>query len=154
MSKNLKPKLDSNFSSAEASPGFLLWKAANLLQKSHVSVLKPLNLTPAQFSIMTCLVYLSEKGDVTSANISKHAGLDKMMISDLVKTLKKKNLIDTSSNPKDGRSFLIAPTKLGIKLTNQAVRAIEEADDIFFQVEKNNKRLLKMLLNLVNSNSE
>ncbi|MEC7276310.1 MAG: MarR family transcriptional regulator [Bdellovibrionota bacterium] len=154
MSKKLKPKLDSSFSSAEASPGFLLWKAANLLQKSHVTVLKPLNLTPAQFSIMTCLVYLSGKGNVTSANISKHAGLDKMMISDLVKTLKKKNLITTSSNPADGRSFLIEPTKLGVKTTNQAVRAIEEVDEVFFQSERDKENLLNTLLNLVIANNE
>ena len=86
MQKGTKVKLDSTFSSAEESPGFLLWKAANLLQKSHTSVLKPLTITPAQFSMMTCLVYLSGDTGTAPSKISRHAGLDKMMVSDLVKS--------------------------------------------------------------------
>lgn len=147
-----KVKLETTFAKAEESPGFLLWKAANLLQRSHIQVLRPLNITPAQFSMMTCLVYLAQEGGVTSARISRHAGLDKMMISDLVKTLIRKKWISTRANPADGRSFLIEPTELGVKLTNQAVRHIEETDDKFFSCEKNRAGLAKSLLNLIQHN--
>jgi len=154
MSKNAKPKLETHFSTAEASPGFLLWKAANLLQKTHNSVLGPLKITPAQFSMMTCLVYLAENGDVTSAQIAKHSGLDKMMISDLVKTLAKKKMIKTKANPNDGRSFLIEPTEQGAKLTNQAIQAVEKTDSEFFKSEKELKKLMGSLLGLIAQNAE
>lgn len=154
MPANKKNRLDTSFGKAEESPGFLLWKTANLLQRSHIAVLKPLKITPAQFSVMTCLVYLSEQDEVTPSQVSKHAGLDKMMVSDLVKTLVKKKLIITKPNPNDGRSFLIEPTDLGITLTNKAVRQIEKCDEQFFRSEKNIQHFKSSLLSLMKANQE
>lgn len=153
MPKNRKIKLDTNFSTAEESPGFLLWKAANLLQKAHITVLRPLKITPAQFSVMTCLVHLSETGLVTPSQVANHAGLDKMMVSDLVKTLEKKKWITTRPNPNDGRSFLIEPTDNGVALTNKAVKCIEEIDEAFFLSERNLNSLKTSLIRLVRSNT-
>jgi DNA-binding MarR family transcriptional regulator len=153
MQKSVKIKLKTEFSAAEESPGFMLWKAANLLQRSHASELKQIKLTPAQFSMMTCLVYLAQSGLVTSASISKHAGLDKMMVSDLVKTLTRKKMITTKPNPRDGRSFLIEPTSLGTQGTNQAIRKIEKIDEKFFGCEKNMTTFLKILSQIVKANS-
>ena len=42
--------LRSTFSSAGESPGFLLYKASNLLLRLHGAALKEFDLTPAQFS--------------------------------------------------------------------------------------------------------
>jgi MarR family transcriptional regulator, organic hydroperoxide resistance regulator len=153
MPKSNKGSLDSHYSKAEDSLGFLLWKAANLLQRSHADTLKPLAITPAQFSMMTCLVYLSAREEVTSALISQHAGMDKMMISDLVKTLAKKRLIRTKPNPRDGRSFLIEPTEQGIRQTNQAVRGIEKIDQKFFACVQGTSQLVKYLSQIVTSAS-
>jgi DNA-binding MarR family transcriptional regulator len=58
--------------------------------------------------------------------------MDKMMVSDLIKTLEKKRLIQRRDNPEDGRSFLIEPTRLGRKTTNSAVRKVEALDTEFF----------------------
>ena len=118
-------KLDSNFRKAEDSPGFMLWKAANVLQRLHTGCLKDLDLTPAQFSLMTCLVYLHQDGPVTPSGVVSHTGMDKMMVSDLIKTLLAKRLIRKKPNPGDGRSFLIEPTALGERKTNSAVREVE-----------------------------
>lgn len=154
MPKQIKEKLKTKFKSAEESPGFLLWKAANLLQKSHEVVLKDYGITPAQFSVMTCLVFLNHDHDVTSAMMAKHAGIDKMMISDLVKTFAKKKLITTEQNPQDGRSFFIRPTQTCVEITNKAVKAIEEIDDQFFASEPHLQRFSKSLLNLIMHNSK
>lgn len=153
MQENNKVKLSTGFKKAEDSPGFLLWKAANLLQRSHADTLKELGLTPAQFSMMTCLVFLAQDGDVTSARISKHAGLDKMMVSDLVKTLLRKKLIETKPNPADGRSFFINPTSYGVKITNGAIKKIEKIDEEFFRPVKNRAGFLAPLLALIETHS-
>jgi len=152
MQSKTKIKLESNFTSAEESLGFLLWKASNLLQKSHSAVLKEIDMTPAQFSMMTCLVYLSQNETATSAAISKHAGMDKMMVSDLVKTLSKKELIQTFPNPVDRRSFVMKPTTKGIRVTNLAVKKVEAIDEIFFGKAKIAKDFSATLKSLIAAN--
>jgi DNA-binding MarR family transcriptional regulator len=149
----VKTKLDSGFKAADESPGFLMWKAANLLQRSHSAGLKKIKMTPAQFSMMSCLVYLSQDGPVTSTLISRHSGMDKMMVSDLVKTLLRKRLIHTQPNPRDGRSFLIRPTEPGVRKTNSAVRQIEKIDDEFFKPLQNPRSLIAILGILVKAHS-
>lgn len=149
MPKANHPKLDTEFHKAEESPGFLLWKAANLLQRMHTKALREVEATPAQFSFMTCLVFLTQNEDVTPIMISRHAGMDKMMVSDLVKTLKSKKLLTTQKNPDDGRSFILKPTEKGIKITNQAIKAVESLDADFFSAVGNLKILKKELLGLI-----
>ena len=58
--------------------------------------------------------------------------MDKMSVSDLIATLKRKKLVTKTDNPDDGRSFLVAPTAAGIRVTNAAVKRIEELDQRFF----------------------
>ena len=109
-------------------------------------------MTPAQFSMMTCLVYLSQNETATSAAISKHAGMDKMMVSDLVKTLSKKELIQTFPNPVDRRSFVMKPTTKGIRVTNLAVKKVEAIDEIFFGKAKIAKDFSATLKSLIAAN--
>jgi DNA-binding MarR family transcriptional regulator len=147
-------KLKTNFRKAEDSPGFLLWKTSNLLQRLHTECLKDLNVTPAQFSLMTCLVYLNENGPVTAARIVAHTGMDKMMVSDLVKTLEGKRLIRRKDNPDDGRSFIVEPTRLGEKITNSAVLKVEEVDAGFFKRVRNAKGFHADLLALLEASTD
>jgi DNA-binding MarR family transcriptional regulator len=147
-------KLETRFSAAEQSPGFMLWKAANLLQRLHTRCLRDLDVTPAQFSFLTCLVYLHERGPVTPTDIVNHAGLDKMMVSDLVKTLERKRFLRKKENPNDGRSFLVEPTASGIKTTNAAVKEVEKVDDDFFSQLKSARAFHADLVTLVRGATE
>jgi DNA-binding MarR family transcriptional regulator len=129
---NSPTTLKTQFRSAEDSPGFMLWKAANLLQRAHTGCLRELNITPTQFSLMTCLVYLHQHGPVTAARIVEHAGMDKMLVSDVIKALERKKLLRRRTNPGDGRSRLLEPTALGERITNSAVRKVEDVDTMLF----------------------
>lgn len=130
-------RLDTGFSSADESPGFLLWKAANQLQRAHTKCLVPLGLTPSQFSVMACLVYLRQSGPVTATRIIDHAGLDKMLVSDMVRALERKKLLERVPNPDDGRSWLIEPTADGMTATNAAIREVEAVDRGLFRRLRN-----------------
>jgi MarR family transcriptional regulator, organic hydroperoxide resistance regulator len=143
--------LKTQFKSAEDSPGFMLWKASNRLQRMHARCLTDLAITPSQFSLMTCLVYLQQTGVVTSARIVAHTGMDKMLVSDLVRALEKKRLVRRQAHPEDGRSWLIEPTARGIELTNSAVREVETLDTAFFANVRNVRRFHADLVALVNS---
>lgn len=146
---NSGPKLATRFQTAEESPGFLLWKAANTLQRLHARSLRQLDLTPGQFSLLTCLVYLHPRGPVTQAMLAGHAGMDKMTVSDIIKPLLRKCLVTKSRNPGDGRSYLIAPTPAGVEAANAAVAHVEALDAGFFQVVGDLDVLRRELLALI-----
>ena len=124
--------LETKFAAAEDSPGFMLWKAANVLQRAHAASLRDLDITPTQLSLLTCLVYLQGRGPVTASAVVAHSGMDKMLVSDLVAALVRKRLVSKSPNPDDARSTLIKATALGVRTTNAAVKKVEAFDDEFF----------------------
>ena len=142
-------KLDTRFQRAEDSVGFLLWKAANLMQRLHGACLRDLDITPTQFSLMTSLVYLQSDGDVTASAIVAHTGMDKMMVSDLLKTLIRKGRVVKTPNPDDARSSLVRATAAGKRVTNSAVRTIEAFDSQFFTRAGDVTALHEALLALV-----
>ena len=143
--------LKSGFKTAEDSPGFMLWKASNRLQRLHARCLSDLDVTPTQFSLMTCLVYLYREGLVTSSRIVGHTGMDKMLVSDLVRALEKQRLLRRSPNPEDGRSWLIEPTSRGTELTNSAVLQVEALDAEYFGAVRNLRSFHADLTALVNA---
>jgi MarR family transcriptional regulator, organic hydroperoxide resistance regulator len=127
--------LRSSYSDAGDSPGFVLWKTSNLLQRRHAKALKKLGLTPAQFSVLANIVDLGTRHaveEVTSALLVRRTGLDKMFVSDMIKTLAAKALIRVSPSPKDGRAKILACSKAGIDRANQAIRVVEKEDAEFF----------------------
>jgi DNA-binding MarR family transcriptional regulator len=103
---------------------------------------------------MACLVYLCQDAPVTPSGIGRHSGMDKMVISDLVKSLERKKLLKKKPNPKDGRSFLISPTALGVRVTNSAVLKVEALDVVFFKKVGNIKMFHKYLKSLVVDNPQ
>ena len=124
--------LNTTFETAEDSLGFLLWKASNTLQRLHADCLRELDVTTTQFSLLTCLVYLQQGGAVTASSIVTHAGMDKMLVSDVVTALVRKGFVRKTANPVDARSSLLTATALGVRVTNAAVQQVEAVDAEFF----------------------
>src|SRR5262249_53299041 len=106
------------FKRAEDSVGVMLGRASNLLQRLHGGCLRSLDVTPTQFSLMTCLMYLQDEGDVTASRIVAHTGMDKMMVSDVLKTLTQKRLVAKERHPRDARASILRPTRRGKAITN------------------------------------
>lgn len=146
----MKTTLKTRFPEANASPGFLLWKASNLLQRLHASSLKKIGLTPAQFSVLASIVYLSGFDEaLTQAYLARHTGLDKMFISDLVKKLVQKKWISLEDHPSDSRAKVIRATSKGTALANESIAVVEEIDAAFFSKLERGEAFSKDLLNLL-----
>ena len=139
----------SKFKNAEMSPGFLLWKISNLHQRTQKKALEGLKLTPSQFSVLATYLFLSIKNDpLTQTDVCHHAGIDKMLVSDLTNTLAKKLYIVKSKNEYDGRYYDIKVTKLGAETCNKALKIIEEIDRKFFAKTRRSKELLEIMQEL------
>jgi DNA-binding MarR family transcriptional regulator len=145
----LKGTIKTRYNSTQESPGFLLWKTANLHQRLQRETLKEHNLTPTQFALLaTYYILQNDEGGITQSHICEHTGMDKMLVSDVTKTLLKKKMLLKKKNKNDARSFLIEVTKEGKVLSNKTVKIIEDLDEQFFSKVKDSKRFIKDLNSL------
>ena len=142
-------KFESKFSSATMSPGFLLWKVSNLHQRLQKKALESLELTPSQFSVLACYFFLLKKSEsVAQSDVCHHTGIDKMLVSDLTKSLAKKNFVTLSKSKTDGRSFNVIVTNEGARVCNRALKIIEELDAEFFGTLKCQNDFLEIMQKL------
>ncbi|GEM_PF-2287452 len=124
----------SRFPTAAESPGFLLWKAANLHQRLQREALAGLGISPTQFSLLASFFHLARLhgGPVSQAAVAEHASLDKMLVSDGTRALLAKRLVVRRASATDGRAFEVALTARGVTVCNEALRVVEATDEAFF----------------------
>ena len=140
----------SRFPSAAESPGFLLWKAANLHQRLQRVALGPLDISPTQFSVLACFFHLSlsKDGPVSQTEVAEYASLDKMLVSEAARALLAKRLILRRRSRDDGRAFDIELTAQGVETCNQALAVIEASDSAFFGRSGDAPAVLELLTRL------
>lgn len=132
-----KARIESEFNTPEESPGFLLWQVSTQWQRHIRTALKGHGLTHIQFVLLASTVWMEDHGRKVNQNaLSKLTTVDKMMVSDVVRALEKKRLIQRKAMPGDARAFLIGPTHLGVTLVQKAIKTVEEADEAFFSRSK------------------
>ena len=83
--------MKTRFQGPEASPGFLMWRAALAWQRDIAAALEPVGLTHSQFVLLACTQWLEEQGDGASqVMIAAQAGMD-------VKTASRPGVASTGS---------------------------------------------------------
>lgn len=132
------------------STGFLVWKVSNRWQQEIRKSLKKHHLTHTQFVILASAVWLSKsRTSVTQIEIANQLEIDKMMTSNILRTLEKKGFLIRSVHQKDTRAKTVTPTKKGINCFKKAVEAVEACDDLFFGRLNNNATFNKELIKLL-----
>ncbi|MCI5053178.1 MAG: MarR family winged helix-turn-helix transcriptional regulator [Simkaniaceae bacterium] len=125
--------ISSKYESSKDSPGYLLWLMTNRWQRLQRTVLEPLGLTNVQFVLLARLCWLTEEGeDVTQNRLAEVAMTDKMMTSQVVRTLEEKKLLTRDRSPSDGRARILKPTESGVSLIKTALPLVEKVDLDFF----------------------
>jgi DNA-binding MarR family transcriptional regulator len=149
----MNDKLISKFNGPENSPGFLLWKLTNLWQSRIRKALKSLNLTHVQFVLLANIVYVDGQGkQLTAAQLSRFTKVDKVMVSDVVKTLCSKGLIIKKKDARDSRMSYLLPTSDGQSLAQKAIQVVENTDHHFFELDRL-PDYIEMTKDLVDKNS-
>ncbi|MEB0202948.1 MarR family transcriptional regulator [Cryobacterium sp. 10S3] len=124
--------LDSEFASAEDSTGLMLWRVTNAWQAAQRAALRPFGLTHVQFVLLASLVWLDTDGPTTQRELSRHAGTDPMMTSQVLRTLERKGLVERRGHPTDARAKSLRVTMAGAELARHANAAVEGVDQRFF----------------------
>ena len=138
-------------SEAEDSSGFLLWQVTNLWQREIRKALEKYNLTHAQFVLMASIHWLTlHKQEVTQVVLSSHTKIDPMTTSTVLRTLQQKNLLSRQEHATDTRAKTVTLTADGITIIKQAVKTVEQFDNLFFstlghKTESFNKKLRQLL---------
>jgi DNA-binding MarR family transcriptional regulator len=141
----MSKEFDSRHASADLSPGFLLWKVANLHQRLQRRALVDFDLTPTQFSILACYADLArQRSDSapTQAEVCVHGALDKMIVSDATRALVAKGLVETMKSSVDKRTSVVTLTTRGVVVINEAVQIVETLDDSLFSRARNLRRFV------------
>jgi DNA-binding MarR family transcriptional regulator len=133
------------------SPTYYLKQVVHLLQKTMRESLVDFDLTNTQFTMLMGLTALTQKSKcVTQMDLAKYLKLDKMMVSEVLRTLEKKGYILRVDNPNDKRAKSLIVTDKGVKLNEMALEKALAIDEQFFAVLGDDKeefvRMLKKFL--------
>jgi DNA-binding MarR family transcriptional regulator len=139
--------LQSEFGTADDSPGLMLWRVTNSWQAAQRAVLQQFDLTHVQFVLLASLTWLRSDVPVTQRDLADHAHTDPMMTSQVLRALERKGLIRRASHPTDGRARALTVTQEGAALANRANASVEAVDRLFFgQLEDDERRHFTALL--------
>jgi len=128
-------KIEFSFKSPEDSPGYLLGQLTMIWHRKLKQVLDPLNLTQTQFALLAAVAWLAKTSDlVTQIDIANQCNADRMMTSKVLRTLLTKKFITRQEHPTDTRAKTIKLTPEGETVLQNAIIAVENADNAFFSV--------------------
>jgi DNA-binding MarR family transcriptional regulator len=117
----------------QSSTGFLFIKVYNEWHSQVKQVLRQIELTHPQFIVLTVLGALEmEQELVTQVNLASFSDMDVMTVSQIVKLLSKKGLIERGKHPYDSRAKTVALTEEGRKRMNKALPLVETVDKTYF----------------------
>ncbi len=127
-------EMNFSFKQPEDSPGFLLWRLTNQWQQQQRKALQTIGLTHPQFVALAGILWLSTVNTegASQAQVSDFTHIDKMMMSDLVKILLDKKLIERLRKPEDKRAYSLTLSPKGRELTLKAIPLVEGIDATFF----------------------
>ena len=142
-------KLPFCFEKPEDSPGFLLWQTTMVWQRLIKQALEPYGIPHASFVILATLLWFEAHGyDTTQILIAQWSKLDKMTVSNALKTLVSEGLVNRIEHKKDTRAKSVSLTGKGKTLVHKLVPIVEKIDATFFgRVPEHNQKSLITILN-------
>ena len=127
-----------SYKSPEVATGFLLYKTHAIWQREIKRNLKEIGITHTQFVILASTHWLfKQNADCTQIDIAKHAQMDVMMTSNVIRTLEKKNILTRTNHKTDTRAKVVNLTANGLEILKIAVKKVEKFDRNFFKNLKN-----------------
>jgi DNA-binding MarR family transcriptional regulator len=123
----------SQFSVPEDSAGYLLWQVVHQWQRQVENTLAELDITHLQFVLLAGIGWLTRSdGLLTQVRLAEFCKIDVMQVSQVVRKLETKRLVQRSAHPTDTRAKVLTLTPKGEIILEQALPLIEGLDAAFF----------------------
>ncbi len=130
----MNKKINFNFETPDENLGYLLWQTTMLWQRQMNRALDKVNLTHTQFVILIALAWLSRSSEnVTQKEIADHSKTDRMMVSKILRTLEKNELVERKEHKTDTRAKSVFLTEKGVKTLQKAIEIKTNANELFFK---------------------
>ena len=117
----------------ENHTGYLIWQVSNIRQRIINNKLKELEFTYPQFVISMGIKWLTRSNEivnqVTLINFTK---MDKSVVSSVLKSLEKRNIVIREVDPNDTRAKKLELSELGKSILEKALYKINKIDELFF----------------------
>jgi DNA-binding MarR family transcriptional regulator len=115
------------------SLGFRLWQVQHAWTRRLEVALAPFNLTHMQLVLLATTGWLCQRGEMpTQTRLSKVAGLDRMMVSKVLRLLEDKDLITRTTHPADSRAYHVELSPAGRQTLRKALPLTFEIGKRFF----------------------
>lgn len=132
--------------------GYLLWQTTMEWQRQMNHALKKVKLTHTQFVILASLGWLLKKSsNVTQKEIADFSKTDRMMVSKILRTLEKSELISRKEHETDTRAKCVFLTQKGSKVLKEAFQIKILANNLFFSKLTNQERFMNDLRQITNN---
>lgn len=126
---------------ADDSLGFLLFKLTMRWQQTLGEIFDRFGITQTQYAILASIRWHETQGAVaTQTELAAHARLEAMTLSKAIRKLEADGLVNRTSSAADQRAMIVQLTAKGRRAVQQAVVAVEQADDEFFGVLSERKQ--------------
>jgi DNA-binding MarR family transcriptional regulator len=107
--------------------GSLIWRLAMRWRTAVDRALSPLELTHAQYMVLTNLRGMTQAGRLPSQReLADQTGLDTIYVSKLVRALEGAGLVSRSSHPTDTRAVQLDLTPTGVDRADEAVAIVAD----------------------------
>jgi len=128
----------------EESKGFMLWQTSQLWQREVNKTLQPFELTMQQLLILAGIGWLTREDDLiaTQVDIARFLEIDSMVVSQILKRLEKKNLVERDIHPLDTRAKIVRLTDTGTEIFIEALPKVHLLEEAFFS---DNDQVLPLL---------
>jgi DNA-binding MarR family transcriptional regulator len=145
-----------SFEDADDSTGFLLWQVTAIWQRAVAAALRPHGLTQVQYALLASLLWLSGQEEwITQTMLARSTKLDMMMVSQVLRAMEARGLIERHPHPTDTRAKVLSLTEAGKETTRKAIPDVERADaDYFHALGAGRGQFNASLLALIVSNKE
>ena len=113
--------------------GFRLWHVTHAWQRRLEAALAPLDLTHLQFVMLAATNWLSSQGETPSqARIACFTGIDRMMVSKILRLLQGKGYLVRSTHPDDPRANRVELSEAGLAVLGRAIPVMRATQEAFF----------------------
>lgn len=101
--------------------GFVMWRVMHRYERELERALTQLDLTHLQFTILALVAWTEKEGGAASqAELARFGDVHVMQLSNVLKALEHKGMIDRSQRPGSGRAKTVAITREGLETLGAA----------------------------------
>lgn len=130
--------------------GAAFWQIGNAWKRRAISVLRPQNITVVQFLVLKAVAMLrDQKRHISQVDVAETLQANPMVVSSVIRSLKKQKLISVKAHPKDSRAKRVELTTSGIDHLTACHQLIVDMESTFFKPLEGNEKPFSDQLNVL-----